>query len=97
MTKEIQIKTIATNQKKEIESVLAGILKNEKPKSKFKYCFLGDCFDLMQYYGCVESGNYKKAYSIQINLDTDPREQIKNTVYNFIERINEQPPQSKNI
>lgn len=87
MAKEEKILKIAQNKLQKLNDIVYDLYKDNFCQSNNSYYFLKDIVDLRSYYSAIIKKDYKKAYKIQINLDTDPREKIADSVYNFIDDL----------
>ncbi len=87
-TLENKIHTIAKNQIKFLERQVNRVYNGETIHGDAYYMFLGDIGQLTKFYNLVLNGKYKQAENLSQNMDTNCREFIKDTVFNFVNKDN---------
>lgn len=65
---------------KAVNSTLKGKLTNDT----MRFTFLGDVADHLKIFSLIEKGHIKKAADMIYDLDTDSREHIPDTIYDFL-------------
>jgi hypothetical protein len=84
---EEKITNLAVKKQVELYDILREILYQHKVMPKNRFLYLGDIVDLIKYYEFVIENDYKKAYQMQNNLDTDVYEKIPSSICVFVQRF----------
>jgi hypothetical protein len=79
-----KIKKLAKNRIKFYKSQLKRASLGQYPSKTAQFLTLIDISELIQYYNLVLKNQYKTAYDYMCDLDTEVRETISETIYEFV-------------
>ena len=82
--KDEKIIKLATKNYEKFQNLLDHLACGYKITGQFKYFFLNDLVDLMNFYCILMDGDYKRAFNKFNDIDTDLRETIPLVIENFL-------------
>lgn len=87
MTKEQKVIEISQNKIDKLKELLELTSTGAKIKQKDYWLCVGDVSDLIRFYTLIIHNQFGKAQNLMFNFDTNVRECLPDTVYNFLENL----------
>lgn len=84
--KEVNLIAKVSKRLLDLEGHIYDVLGGEPAKKSIRWMYFQDASDYIKYYRAIIAKNYKKAWDIQENMDTSPRDEIPEYIFDFVRK-----------